>query len=360
MEKELAGFQLWLSQKGRKPSTIRTISYSLKRVLRSGLNLNAKSVSSYLFLLKEKGLSGKYLNNCIVALRLYGQYKKINSFAHISFLKEDPYLQATMSDEEITAFLSLPCPQCRVCTVNGVDIMRPTDPKRWEKMKVFWSICAFTGMRTGEVAHLTVEDVDWGRNVFVLEDTKTHDPRFVPIPANIETMLHEYIDTTIKDGYLFPSARGGKYDGGVLNNVDWHYDFKHRIKRLGIKRRHLVPYSLRPSFITRLLEEGVDLFSVKKIAGHRRLETTLHYSHLTTKDIQKAVTKHPIIRRSTDPNNIVGTLKEAVDSYALEKDERFNPGKVRLAVHDFFTALYAAINTVSIIVVCTSSLSLLF
>ncbi len=343
MEKDLAGFQLWLAQKGRKVGTVRGISYNLKRVLRSGTKLTAKGVASYLFLMKEQGKTGAYLNNILTAIHLYAQYKHLPALLKIHRFKIDPYVQATMSDDEITQFLDLPCPTCRLFT-HGHELQRQTNPKRWEKMHMFWSIAAYTGMRTGEVAHLKVEDVDWGRNVFILTDTKTNTPRFVPIAPNIEKELHEYIAELTTD-YLFPSPRGGNHNGTgqVIDNVDWHYDFHRRLKRLGIKRKNLTPYSLRPSFITRLLEEDVNIFKVQKLVGHKRLETTAHYTHLTTKDIQEAIKKHPIIRRATDPKSIIHSLEETIHSYALDQDSRFDPVLLHDAIGAFVGALYQAI-----------------
>lgn len=227
-----------------------------------------------------------------------------------------------MSDEEIEAFLGLPCPFQRAIHRTGKVFFRPTDTKRWERMTLFWKICAYTGMRPGEVAHLEIESVDFGRGVFVLTDTKTV-PRLVPIPPNIKESIDWYCKSLLGK-FLFPSARGGNHNGTgpVVDSVDWHYDFHRRIDRLGIKRTNLTPYSLRHSLITRLLEEDVNLFKVQKIVGHRRIETTAQYTHLTTKDIQEAIRKHPLIRKATDPRSILRALLDTCNSL-FEKDERF-------------------------------------
>lgn len=316
---ELAGFQSWLAGKGRKIGTVRTTSYNLKRVLRQS-KLTSDGVASFLFQLQKEGKRNAYINHFVTALHLYGQYKSIPFLQEIKQLPSQPFLKATMSDEEIERFLAVECPQAKY--LRGTKTLSPSWA-RWHRMTVFWSICAFTGMRTGEVAHLTVDDVDWGRNVFILEDTKTNEPRVVPIPPNIESLLREYMKSCTF--YLFPSLRGGDHNGTgkVIDSVDWSYDFHKRRKMLGIQRKNLSPYSLRHSLITRLLEEDVNIFKVQKIVGHKRLETTAMYTHLSTKDIQEAIKKHPIIRRSTDPKNIIKSIVEAVNSFQLHKDKRF-------------------------------------
>jgi len=192
-----------------------------------------------------------------------------------------------MSDAEIEAFLSLPPP------TNGERVKN-----NYAVWTLFFKILAYSGMRPGEVAHLAIDRVDFGRQVFVLEDTKTNTPRYVPIAPALLSDLTDHIKTLTGDK-LFPSTRGGKFrQNGVVNDVDWGYNFHSRIKRLGIKRKNLRPYSLRPSFITRMLDEDVNIFKVQKIVGHRQISTTAHYTHLTTKDITRAINKDPLSRAS--------------------------------------------------------------
>lgn len=173
---------------------------------------------------------------------------------------------------------------------------------------------------------LRTENLDFGRGVFVLEDTKTNDTRLVPIPPNLKDKLNHYLAEQHlgPKEYLFASTRGGNKDGNtpVFDNVDWHYNFHARLRRLGIRRPHLTPYSLRHSFITRLLEEDVNLFKVQKIVGHRRLSTTAQYTHMTTKDLIRAINKDPLIMKYTDPNNTLDTIEEVISS--LRSDSRFH------------------------------------
>lgn len=316
----VAGFQLWLAQKGRKVNTVRTTSYNITRVLRQ-CELNKESISSYLFQLQKEGKRNAYLNHFVTALHLYGEYANIPFLKEFKQFPDQPFLKATMSDEEIEAFLACRCPQAEY--LRGTNTYSPSWV-RWHRMTVFWSICAYTGMRTGEVAHLTITDVDWGRNVFILEDTKTNTPRVVPIPPNIKETLIAYMKDT--SHFLFPSIQGGNHNntGKVIDSVDWGYDFHKRRKMLGIQRKNLSPYSLRHSLITRLLEEDVNIFKVQKIVGHKRIDTTARYTHLSTKDMQEAIKKHPLIRRATEPKDILQALVLAIEGFQLDKDDRFH------------------------------------
>jgi hypothetical protein len=91
---------------------------------------------------------------------------------------------------------------------------------------------------------------------------------------------------------------------------------------MGITRPNISPYSFRHSMATSLLEQDVNIHKIAKLLGHS-IEQTAQYEHLTTKDIQEAVAKHPLIRKYTEPGNILKDIKEMIISYRLDKDDRF-------------------------------------
>lgn len=154
-------------------------------------------------------------------------------------------------------------------------------------MTLFWRCLAYSGARTGEIAGLTIGNVDFGRSVFIV-DGKT-GKRNVPINPLLKNELTEWIKN-LEGTLLFPAQKNDR----PIERATWNLDFKKRLKRLGMKREKLTPYSLRHSFITRMLEEDINLFKVQKIVGHRKIETTAHYTHLTTKDIVTIIKKDPL------------------------------------------------------------------
>ena len=262
-------------------------------------------------------------------MRLYGICFNIPELNNLRQYPKQHTTKATLSDEEIEAFLALP--------------RRKNQPHAYfPKYKVFWHLVAFTGARPGEIAKLTKKHVDWGRGVLVFDITKTNVPGVVPIPPNCVGLLKEYM-TSINTDFLFPSAKGGAhYSAGefpVIDNVDWHFDFKKRLVQLGgINRPKLTPYSFRHSMATRLLEENVSLFHVKKLMRHSQLKTTEVYSHLTTKDIIEAIQKHPLIRQGSDPRFILRAISDTLRGFNLDKDGRFrysineSDGKIEFSV----------------------------
>ena len=282
--------------------------------------LSKTSIEAVYVRLKAEGRNNNYLNALRDCARVYCDFRRHNglevdeSIYSIKKLKEVAVNRATMSDDEIESFLNLP-PQCKGEKYK----------QNYDRYTLFYSILAYSGMRPREVATLSIDKVDFGRNVFVVTQdiSKTHTQRLIPIAPNILEPLKAHVATC--DKWLFPAVQGKthRFIEPVIDNVDWGYNFHQRLKRLGIKRTGLCPYSFRHSMITRLLEQDVALFKVMKIAGHTRSQTTEAYSHLTTKDIQLAITKHPLIRKATDPRQIIDAFKEIVRSFEFEKNKRF-------------------------------------
>jgi len=314
-----------------------TATYNVQKInvlLRQIDTFSKVNLESLFVRLKGEGKNNNYINTLRDVARVYCdylQYKGLEvdeSIYSIKKLKEVASVRATLSDSEIEAFLNLPAPASRVHNQYTKELWDcQTSKKGYDIWTIFFSIMAYTGMRPQEVALLTTDLVDFGRGVFIVteENSKTHSERFVPIPPNIKVKLEDHVKG-LKGSYLFPAKSGKSYrfQKPVVDNVDWGYNFHTRIKRLGIKRKGLVPYSLRHSLITRLLEEDVNIFKVQKIVGHRRLETTARYTHMTTKDIQLAIAKHPLIRKATDPMQILDAFKEVVRGFEFDKNNKFS------------------------------------
>lgn len=304
---DIAGFEYWLIQSGRKPRTVLKYHKELIRLQREVEPFTPENFEAFLLRLRQSGCTARYINMFIMCAKVYARWSNIEGFEGLRDWKEVKPIKSTMSDDEIDRFLTLP------------KWARNQSQDHYNRWTLFYSILAYTGMRPGECAKLTIDDVDFGRMVFILRDTKTNDNRLVPIPPHLLESLEKHLLKLTND-CLFASLRDGNKDGlgVVVDNVDWHYNFHSRLKRLGIKRKGLSPYSLRHSIITRLLEEDVNLFKVQKLVGHKRLDTTLAYTHLTTKDMHDTVSKDPLSKRRLTPKDKIRALKEYLKKINLE------------------------------------------
>lgn len=291
MEK-LEQFNIYLVRQGLSLGTVEKHTASLRNLISSIGALEINLIEKYIFELIKKEYSPGHINNLVQALRHYGEFTKKTAYKKIKYLPLKETHKATMSDKEIEAFLSLePGKDC--------------DIKLYKLFTLYFSILSYSGMRPGEVANLTIESVDFGRGVFDLSKTKTNRPRLVPIAPSLIDDLTGYIKS-------LPTANLFEWNEKLICHDNWRHQFNARIKRMGIKRNNLSTHSLRHSFITRLLSEDINIFKVQRIVGHKKIETTNHYTHLVTKDLKLAINKDPLSRDSLPYQDRFKQFREGV------------------------------------------------
>lgn len=268
---ELENFKLYLAERrGKKAVKVSTRAvrlHTLKRLMDEVSDLEVEPLR-LLFTDFREIYSQSYVNQLIVTLHIYGEYKQTDKYKIFKLDKVDHAEKTTLSDSEIEAFLAL---------FN-------------QKWKLFFSILCFSGMRPGECASLSCQSVDLGRRVFMVTGKTGFRP--VPIASSLLQPLTDYMKSL--EGELLFAGRNGT----TMSREAWKQQFDKGIKQLGIKRKGLTCHSLRHSFITRMLSEDVNIFKVKRIVGHKRTETTELYTHLVTKDLEKALLKDPLSRQS--------------------------------------------------------------
>ena len=154
------------------------------------------------------------------------------------------------------------------------------------KHKVLLGLLYGCGLRSLEVRNLKLSDLDLDRQMVHVRQGKGRKDRYIPLAQRVVDLLHEYIFLEKPDIWLFngrPEGRaGGDFDSrysqrGVLWAV------KHAAQMAGIIK-NISPHTLRHTFATHLLEDGLDIISIKDLLGHERVETTLVYLHVARFD----------------------------------------------------------------------------
>lgn len=153
-----------------------------------------------------------------------------------------------------------------------------------------------TGIRTGEVANLDVDDIDLATGRLRIRFGKGKKDRWVPLGEIATEYLAGYIKNIrckltpqIATGPLFIGWRGGKRITGSMINKD----VAHYYKKAGIEW-HVVPYTFRHTCATHMLKHGANLRHVQEILGHESIATTEIYTHVEIGDLAEAHAKfHP-------------------------------------------------------------------
>ena len=133
------------------------------------------------------------------------------------------------------------------------------------------------GLRVGEVVALRVTDIDGDRKLLRVEQGKGRRDRCMPLADRVLVRLREYWGDSKPAGLLFPSrlVPGAPTSSTTLQRV-----VGLAAEAAGITK-HVKFHTMRHCFATHLLECGVDLRTIQVLLGHRRLETTAIYTHLT-------------------------------------------------------------------------------
>ena len=131
------------------------------------------------------------------------------------------------------------------------------------------------GLRISEVVNLKVKDVNLEELTIYLKNAKGKKDRITIFPEKIKTYLQNLIAGKNPNDYLFESERGGKLTERTAPKV-----FENAQRQSGIKKEATF-HSLRHSFATHLLENGVDVRYVQELLGHQNIRTTQIYTQVT-------------------------------------------------------------------------------
>jgi len=143
-----------------------------------------------------------------------------------------------------------------------------------------------TGARRAEVAHLKVGDVDSQRMVIHIRGGKGRKDRDVMLsPALLEALRVYWRGLRHKPTlWLFPDNRWHTSRHPVTTKVLWTA-CQQAALRAGLEHKHIHLHTLRHCFATHLLEAGADLRTIQILLGHRDLEETTIYLHLSQKHL---------------------------------------------------------------------------
>jgi integrase/recombinase XerD len=141
--------------------------------------------------------------------------------------------------------------------------------------KACLSLMYACGLRIGEAAALEVGAID-GTNLLLRIIGKGDKERFVPLPRPLLDDLRKLWLTHKNPRWLFPNRAGTKPVSRYVLAVT----LSAAVRAAGISAR-ATPHSLRHSYATRLIENGVDTAIVQILLGHSKIATTTIYTHLT-------------------------------------------------------------------------------
>jgi integrase/recombinase XerD len=152
-----------------------------------------------------------------------------------------------------------------------------------------------TGVRRTEAANLKVGDFDSRRMVVHIHGGEGNRDRDVMLSQKVLDSLRGYWRGLRRKPaeWLFPGNPWHTGSRPITTKVFWDA-CQHATERAGLAHRHIHPHTLRHCFATHLLEAGADLCTIQLLLGHRDLEETTIYLHLSSRHL--SATASPLER----------------------------------------------------------------
>jgi site-specific recombinase XerD len=137
---------------------------------------------------------------------------------------------------------------------------------------------AVYGLRSGEVAKLRLEDIDWVQAHMTVARTKQHCSQLYPLTCEAGRAIVRYLQEVrprcgYREVFLTLRAPFRPLSAGALYHVT-----RSRFDHLGIDTPHRGPHALRHACACHLLAEGASLEVISDHLGHRSLSSTRHYA----------------------------------------------------------------------------------
>lgn len=265
-KKLLNGFYLYLKGKRYSSSTIKTYTFFIADFILFYKNRNLKELTNrdveiyieQIFLQRKYSVSSQ--RQFISALKLFVKYYPEIQIEEIALTrpKRDKKLPNVLSQEEVLRLIQV--------TKNI-------------KHRAIIALVYSCGLRIGELINLKLEHIDIARRQLLIKNAKGRKDRYVVLANSFIPLLKNYV-LTYRPKYYFVEGQNSKqYSASSVRKF-----LKANAYLSGITKE-ITPHTLRHSYATHLLENGVGLRHIQELLGHVKPETTMIYTHVAKKDL---------------------------------------------------------------------------
>ena len=153
-----------------------------------------------------------------------------------------------------------------------------------------------SGMRLSEIAALKITDIDSKLMRIKVVQGKGAKDRFTILSQQVLLELRAYYLIYKPIEFLFNGDKPGKrFSVRSIQHL-----VQKALMKVGLDNKNYSVHTIRHSFATHLVDNGTDLYTVKELLGHRSLQTTMQYLHLTATRINKVISPYDHLSNHAD------------------------------------------------------------
>jgi integrase/recombinase XerD len=232
----------------------------------------------------------KYLQYCfeVLGLRENTLHSRINALKF--------YYEQVLGRERF--FWEVPRPKKRMQLpkiISEEKILRGLLSVKNIKHKAILMTAYSAGLRVSEVVSLKITDINSDRMQILVRCAKGKKDRMVPLAKATLQILREYVTICKPRDWLFEGQPLSAHYSSRSAQAIFHEIYQ----QLGLPK-NISFHSLRHSFATHLLENGTDIKYIQEMLGHNDIKTTLRYTHVSKKSLEKIESPLDKIIRNND------------------------------------------------------------
>jgi len=260
-EKVVDKLQQQVTLRGQSKSTlnnyIRRIGMFVIHFGRLPEQIDPEEINEYLAGLARdpNSPSRSSFKHMVYGLRYYYRLLGMNKNAiALPSLKREAKLPVILNQQELKALFSAPA---------------------LLKQRIVLTLIYSAGLRGQEVINLKISDVDFERKTIHIRQSKYKKDRIVPLAESMAVGLRKYLRAENPHIWLF----NGKEPDGRYSVRGLSWVMRENLKKTSITK-DVNLHSLRHSYATHLLEQGVNIVTLKELLGHADITTTMIYLHV--------------------------------------------------------------------------------
>jgi len=214
------------------------------------------------------------INEYLVSLALDPKSPSRSSFKHMVYGLRY-YFRLLGMNKNVIALPSLKKEAKLPVILNSKELKELFAAPTLLKQRVVLTLIYSAGLRGQEVINLKISDVDFERKTIHIRQSKYKKDRIVPLADYIAIGLKKYLQAEHPHIWLFNGKEAdGRYS---VRGLSWV--MRETLKKTSISKEVNL-HSLRHSYATHLLEQGLNIVTLKELLGHAEITTTMIYLHV--------------------------------------------------------------------------------